>query len=444
MAACSGDDGQGSGDAGADATIGEAGAPDTAPSDTGTVDTGQGDAGPAADAAPTDAGPPNSVVQLVLGSNHTCALLAGGDVWCWGGNALGQQARPADALAYAPSKIPGLGTSVALAAGGHHTCALDSAGVVRCWGSNQIMELGHDNIVDAAAGDAAIDTLCSTIPCNPTPHVVAGLGTVRAITAKLSDNCARLATGEVKCWGDNGTTGFLGHTGGDLSCYIGFVCNYHPSAVSGVGAGPLTLSEKLGCVLSSNAVSCWGNNANSGLAMVQDKNAHTTPVAIGGLPAISALGSGNQTPYAIGPGGSLFGWGQAWAGEVGHGCGTLYATTPQMVLEAGVTDVGGGLQFGCALVASGVTCWGNDLHGVLGRGGDAGATCVTPAPVVGLSNVIRLGLGFGHACVVEADNSVWCWGYNDAGQSGHDPSGDPDCGGFGKCSTTPKKVVGLP
>ncbi|MFQ5747502.1 MAG: hypothetical protein ACE5HF_09840 [Gemmatimonadota bacterium] len=44
----------------------------------------------AAPAAAADAQAKRAVLQITAGGNHTCALLSGGDIYCWGSNEFGQ------------------------------------------------------------------------------------------------------------------------------------------------------------------------------------------------------------------------------------------------------------------------------------------------------------------------------------------------------------------
>ncbi len=93
--------------------------------------------------------------QVVTGALHSCALLEDGKVQCWGDNKFGQ-------LGYghthpvgdkAPPKSMGtvyLGeAATAIAAGSYHTCALLDGGQVRCWGYNDQGQLGygHTNLI---------------------------------------------------------------------------------------------------------------------------------------------------------------------------------------------------------------------------------------------------------------------------------------------------------
>jgi alpha-tubulin suppressor-like RCC1 family protein len=435
--ACSGDETTPANtpDASADAT------PDVVAPDTGS------DSGNDAALDASDGGSPNAVVQLAPGGNHTCALLASGDVWCWGGNDLGQLALGTfDTNVHVPAKVANLPPIVAIASGNHHTCALDGTGAEWCWGSNQIMQLGHDPIVDSGADGG--DVVCTgSIPCNGKPRVVTGLAAAKAIGALVFNSCARLASGDVKCWGWNGS-GLAGHSPPDLPCFYGNVCTFTPGTVASVPAGPFALGSGYACVLSSGAVSCWGDNSQSQLGLAPDTNPHVAPISIGGLPSITSISAGQSTPYAMGPGGAVYGWGYNANGEATPGaCDAGSVMAPSVVFDAGMKEVAGGSGFGCALSTGGtVSCWGNDLHGQLGPAVDAGplTKCQTPATITGLAQVTRLTVGFAHVCALKSDNTVWCWGYNNIGQVGHDPAIDPSSNCSGKCATTPSQVTGLP
>ena len=103
-----------------------------------------------------DVGPPGSpvslpaaAVALSAGVSHTCALVHGGEIFCFGRNSLGQVG-PAPGTAEeevrSPAKVSGFpGPVIALGGGSsaHHTCAILTDGSVMCWGNNAEGQLGN-------------------------------------------------------------------------------------------------------------------------------------------------------------------------------------------------------------------------------------------------------------------------------------------------------------
>lgn len=95
-----------------------------------------------------------AVTSVVAAADHTCAVVTGGDVFCWGGNSNGELLLPVDkmgndAFALSPRPID-LGFSVAqLSTGVTHTCALSTTGQVLCWGVNGDGQIGDGTVSDA-------------------------------------------------------------------------------------------------------------------------------------------------------------------------------------------------------------------------------------------------------------------------------------------------------
>ncbi|MEZ4622821.1 MAG: hypothetical protein R2867_45995 [Caldilineaceae bacterium] len=143
----------------------------------------------------TEAVPVHSVTSgittLSAGEHHSCALTAGGAVWCWGRNTHGQIGTGTNVDSSTPVSVTGLISGVqAIAAGFNHTCALIINGTLRCWGANSVGELGSGT------------TVSNVIPY---PVVVQGLEgrRVLTVTAHALHTCAIVEGGSAHCWGSN-------------------------------------------------------------------------------------------------------------------------------------------------------------------------------------------------------------------------------------------------
>jgi alpha-tubulin suppressor-like RCC1 family protein len=101
-----------------------------------------------------DSAPPLSGVNAIAtGRNHICALTDVGGVKCWGHNSSGQlgeggnspfiRTTPVDVLT-APAMPPLAGVS-AITTGEQHTCALMNGGGVKCWGANFAGQVGDNS-----------------------------------------------------------------------------------------------------------------------------------------------------------------------------------------------------------------------------------------------------------------------------------------------------------
>jgi Regulator of Chromosome Condensation (RCC1) repeat protein len=116
--------------------------------------------------------------------------------------------------------------------------------------------------------------------------------------------------------------------------------------------------------------------------------------------------------------------------------------------EKGVTAVYAGPLHACAVKSAKVYCWGGfNFFGELGDGTTRSSEA--PVEVKNLDNVIQVAVGTSYTCALRADNRVFCWGRNDAGQTGnvsHQVCKEPN-GKVGTtdwpCNVLPVEVRGL-
>ena len=89
---------------------------------------------------------PFKALAISAGYAHTCAIVEGGDVFCWGKNNYGQLGDGTTTNRNTPTITQTLpAAAVAISAGSDHTCAILDNGEVSCWGRNQNGQLGDGN-----------------------------------------------------------------------------------------------------------------------------------------------------------------------------------------------------------------------------------------------------------------------------------------------------------
>ncbi len=351
-----------------------------------------------------------SVVQISASGDHTCAVMSGGGVKCWGSNWYGQlgdgvrtncdSRRPCVRRASGiPVDVIGLGSGVAaVAAGGYHTCALTARGGVKCWGYNASGQLGNGARTCPTQASGCVITRSSR------PVDVIGLARgVRAIAAGGFYTCALMTTGGVKCWGAN-DGGQLGRSGDESS---------RPVDVAGVsGVSAIAAGGRYSCaVTTGGGATCWGYRP----AVISGLGSGVTSVSVGGS---ATVGTDNHSCALTSQGGVKC-WGSNSYGQLGNGSQTD-SLTPVDVrdLTSGVKTVAAGGRFTCALTnGGGVKCWGTNSSGELGNGSRTDSR--TPVDVVGLRRgVSAITAGTLSVCARKTQGKAVCWGSNYRGTLG--------------------------
>eukprot|EP00752_Nemacystus_decipiens_P013325 g11799.t1 len=340
----------------------------------------------------------------------------------------------------------------AASAGDSHSCVLLEGGSVKCWGEAVKGQLGQEDGI--ARGGNATDLLGDTLPAVP-------LGDGFEATTVVSGNefsCAVSVLKAVKCWGMN-QAGQLGQgdteqRGGPNGGVFEMGDNLAPVDIlgeSGVADGMEVESIALGgssacAVISGGLLKCWGLGEGGQLGLGDTFNRGNSPgqmgdflptVDLGSGAVVTSVAVGNRHACAVIAEGRVKCWGNNDGGQLGYedrnprgsGLFPMGNSLPFVDLGTGqqAIAVAAGHFHTCALLYTGdVKCWGFGASGQLGQGtnssiGDAEGTMGDNLPAINLGTgrtAVAISLGGAHTCAVLDDDTVKCWGGNDLGSLG--------------------------
>jgi len=94
----------------------------------------------------------SGVIDVSAADQHACAVTTSGEARCWGANSSGQLGDGSTTRSLVPVAVAGLGeTALRVMASREHSCALLSGRTVRCWGENFDGRLGNGTIASSLA-----------------------------------------------------------------------------------------------------------------------------------------------------------------------------------------------------------------------------------------------------------------------------------------------------
>ena len=332
--------------------------------------------------------------QIATGTYHTCALLVGGRVKCWGENTDGQLGQGHTSSIGVSENQMGdflspidLGTGMfatQIAAGGYHTCALLGDGRVKCWGYNKYGQLGKEHTNSIGVSENQMGDFL--------PPIDLGTGMFATqIAAGSQHTCALLGDGRVKCWGYN----HRGQLGQEHTNSIGVSENQMGDFLPPIDLGTGMFATQIAAALRNEASSC------------------------------ALLGDGRVKCWGYNHRGQL---GQEHTNSIGVSENQMGDFLPPIDLGTGmfVTQIQLGPIHSCAVLGGHfLKCWGYNFVGQLGHGtldgtpvGDNVGEMGDALPAFCLRDILGVSLGFDHTCVLLTDDSLRCFGSNSAGQLG--------------------------
>ena len=253
-----------------------------------------------------------TATSITAGTSQTCALLGNGTATCWGLNDKGQLGGGTTTVQTGLVAVQGLIGLTGVSSGQKHACAVGSTGAVWCWGANSFGQLGNGNAVNSP-------TLAST------PSLVPGMTEAVSVYAADEHSCALRLDGTVSCWGSgaNGKTGtgFGGNSSIPAQMLI----------VSGVTH--MAVGDKSTCVVAKGKALCMGLKGfgqigvDPALDVLTDK-----PAVITGLDAVKQVSVGQNHACALRIDGSVWCWGKDDHGQLGDAGFGGQSFMPKLVL----------------------------------------------------------------------------------------------------------------
>jgi alpha-tubulin suppressor-like RCC1 family protein len=360
--------------------------------------------------------------QVSAGRGHICAI-SDGELYCWGANDRGQISSSLVGDVAEPTRIETTGGPASwrsVSAGFQTTCAIAEDGRLFCWGRNNNGQVGNGNFVDAGAPTPVRTELADwTI-------VAQGGGQSNGQHA-----CAVSASAGLHCWGSNTYAQLADETIANSPVPI-------PVALPDVTS--IALAAYSSCAISAGDPYCWGYDSGGSLGdptvvVPTGQNVATPTLASSLRGNWTELGASEQIVCGTRDG-AIYCWGQTRTGagigsatwQPGLRSFTEVAASGAERLAVGFSewlDVFGGValdvESACFLEAGAIKCWGDNRFGQLGQG--AASETAVPLEITGEKTWTALATGVRHACGVDSDGQLSCWGSTLSGAVDGTPGG---------------------
>ena len=288
----------------------------------------------------------DNVVTVADGSTFVHAVKADGTVWAWGNNNQGQLGDGTTTERTRPVQVAGLTDVVAVSNSsfGFHAMALKSDGTVWAWGSG-------------------IPTSGGLYSTKTTPEKVQGIADVKAIATTIS-HCLFLKSDKTVWAAGSNDRGQLGNPNS----------GHIPAPVTGMtNVKAIAVGDSFSVALKEDGtVWTWGLNSAGQLGPGGGANGfdpHPTPVQVTGIPAVKAIAAGEESVLTVAADGTVWGWGDNNAGQLGQGGQHSGRAPAQIPNFGGVAALSSGTDHTVALKEDGtVWSWGANSYGQLGDG----------------------------------------------------------------------------
>lgn len=193
-------------------------------------------------------------------------------------------------------------------------------------------------------------------------------------------------------------------------------------AVKDAPADQLALGGAFGCRVKRGAVSCWGRNVEGQLGRGTTSLLEPRAAPVSLAEPVAQLAVGATTVCARTVTGKVWCWGSNEAAQLGVSEPAFSATPREVQVPMPVAKLALHSDYALALGSDGrLFAWGNNSEGTLARGDPNPMTWPVPTGVVRAAFEHRfrdVSAGQGHACGIDLDGALWCWGRNTEHQLG--------------------------
>lgn len=355
---------------------------------------------------------PYTAGMLAIGRATACYIVDNGTVKCWGRNLEGQAGDPslANVVRGSDYTVAGITNAVAVSVATYHACALLATGEVKCWGSEQYARLG--NGVNGTASD--IETI---------PVALSGVTNAVDVELTLNGGCVITLDRAVKCWGYN-QKGEVGDGTTAIKTTPVSVSVTNPIRLTKIdGTTTCVVTDGASAAASDNELWCWGNNMN-GLITTGGTSDVTSPTLIRTdattpLQGVIAASSSGVSNCAVLADGTTWCWGSNNGGRLGNGSmSPSIVTYPVQVKIDSATPITGAVSISaiqgatCVMTVNSGTkaqrCWG-----VVGAqpntGADPNSKYADGIPIVSATDVAYLSAAEASASANgQGIDTYWC------------------------------------
>ena len=390
------------------------------------------------------------IKQIAVGESHTVALDEQGKVYTWGYNYFGQLGDGTETDSRIPICISDISgnplqtkTIIQVVVGENHTVVLDEQGKVYTWGWNFYGELGDGIIAMGPGGNYSNSPICiSDIPEHPLQTKI-----ITQISARDEYTAVLDQEGKVYTWGLN-SSGQLGDGTTESKNTPQAISDIPGNKLNGKKIVQVSLGNSHSVAIDQEGqVYTWGNNdygkLGDGTTEIGYNKHRSTPKCISEVAEslqgkkIVNISAGGIYTIAVDEKGQVYTWGDNYYGELGDGITemgpTKYRETPICISEIAehvffgkkIRQISAGSYHAIVMDEEGrIYTWGANTKGQLVTGSLIDSDLPISINISGENKILGKKIvkiassGNGRILALDEQGKLYTWGANCFGQLG--------------------------